>query len=317
MVAGRNIFAGFHGEFFQDAGQSGQFMHYYDNGLFVGQFGQPLMFGVVVNAPGGSGNCFAPSLVEVGTNTFLYHNDEPGRGSHRWRAAGLSEIRELSSTITVGLAPSGTTNIPSSGILTNTIGNGGLGTGGGGGGSFPTVTVAATTANASESYVNGSFTISRSGETTGPLTVHFTISGTATPGADYQLLPASVTIPAGAASAVISVSPVDDAVVESTETVALSLTSAANYQMGSPASASVNIADNDANPVMSLRREGPAMVMTWNAVPGTVYRMHYKNALGDSNWIPLGSLVTATGNSASYIDVPPTNAMRLYKVRVQ
>jgi hypothetical protein len=61
-----------------DAGQAGQFMHYYDNGLFVGQFGQPLLYGVVANPPGGSGNNYNPSLVEVGTNVYLYHNDEPG-----------------------------------------------------------------------------------------------------------------------------------------------------------------------------------------------------------------------------------------------
>ncbi|HWN94559.1 MAG TPA: right-handed parallel beta-helix repeat-containing protein, partial [Methylomirabilota bacterium] len=114
MVAGRNIFAGFHGEFFQDAGQSGQFFHYLDNGLFIGQFGQPLLFGVVVNPPGGSGNNFAPALVEVGTNVFLYHNDEPGRGSHRWRATGLSDIRELAASVIVGQAPTnnpGATNV--------------------------------------------------------------------------------------------------------------------------------------------------------------------------------------------------------------
>src|SRR5437764_11898842 len=134
MVAGRNIFAGFHGEFYQDAGQASQFMHYYDNGLFVGEFGQPTLFGVIVNAPGGSGNDFAPCLVEVGTNVFLYHNDEQGRGSFRWRAAGVSDIRELASNATIGQAPVGTTNNPSSGISTNSSGGGGSSTNGTGGG---------------------------------------------------------------------------------------------------------------------------------------------------------------------------------------
>jgi hypothetical protein len=125
MVCGRSVFAGFHGEFYQDAGQSGQFFHYFDNGLFVGQFGQPLLFGVVVNPPGGSGNQLNPVLVERGTEAFIYHNDEPGRGSHRWRMAGMDTIRELASNVTVGQAPIGTTNNPSSGISTNTIGGGG------------------------------------------------------------------------------------------------------------------------------------------------------------------------------------------------
>jgi hypothetical protein len=323
MVAGRNIFAGFHGEFYQDAGQSGQFMHYYDNGLFVGQFGQPLVFGVVVNAPGGSGNCFAPAVVEVGTNVFLYHNDEPGRGSHRWRAAGLSAIRELSAGITVGQAPAGTTNVPTSGILTNTIGDGGLGAGTPGGGGNPTVTIAAT-AHATEGVVSGAFTITRTGSTTAPLPVNYTVAGTASPATDYQGLGPPVTIPAGASSAVIAIIPADDSVSESSENVILTLGSSANYDVGTPSSATVTITDNDGSgggtnttPVVSLRRNGPAMIMSWNSVPGTVYRMHYKNKLSDTGWIPLGSPVTATGATASYTDVPPTNGMRLYKVKVE
>src|SRR6185503_11620900 len=196
MVAGRNIFAGFHGEFFQDAGQSGQFMHYYDNGLFVGQFGQPLLFGVVVNPPGGSGNCFSPALVEVGTNVFLYHNDEPGRGSHRWRASGLSDIRELMASVTVGQAPPDTTNV----II------------------LPTVTVAAT-ANAAEGGAAGVFTISRTGPTTNALTVNFSVAGTATTVLDYLAVGTSVSIPVGAASATVTITPVDDVLGEGSETV--------------------------------------------------------------------------------------------------
>jgi hypothetical protein len=292
-------------------------MHYYDNGLFVGQFGQPLVFGVVVNAPGGSGNCFAPSLVEVGTNVLLYHNDEPGRGSHRWRMAGLSDVRELAANIVVGPAPAGTTNVPTSGIITNTIGNGGVGTGGGGGGTLPTVTIASTAANAAEPNIQGAFTISRTGPTTNALTVHLIASGTAVSGIDYQTVATPITIPIGASSAVVTVAPIDDATIENSETVVLSLADAAAYITGSPASASIAIADNDANPVISLRREGQAMNMSWNSVPGTVYRMHYKNALSDANWIPLGAPVTAAGTSTSYTDVPPTNSMRLYKVKLQ
>ncbi len=320
MVAGRNIFAGFHGEFFQDAGQSGQFMHYYDNGLFVGQFGQPLMFGVVVNAPGGSGNCFAPALVEVGTNVFLYHNDEPGRGSHRWRAAGLSDVIELASAVTVGQAPAGTTSVPTSGILTNTIGNGGVGTGGGGGGTLPTVNIVASAPGAAEPDVSGAFTISRTGSTAASLTVNLAVSGTATAGSDYQPLATSVVIPAGASSTVLTVMPIDDAIIESTESVELSLAFGGSYLIGSAAGASLMLADNDfaaPGPVISLRRSGPTMIVSWNSVPGTVYRMHYKNSMTDANWIPLGSPVTATGTSASYSDVPPTNSMRLYKVKIQ
>ncbi|XHX78550.1 MAG: beta strand repeat-containing protein [Stenomitos frigidus ULC029] len=47
------------------------------------------------------------------------------------------------------------------------------------------------------------FTVTRSGATTAPLTVGYTVGGSATPGQDYGQLPGSVTIPAGATSAVV------------------------------------------------------------------------------------------------------------------
>jgi hypothetical protein len=231
MVSGRNIFAGFHGEFFQDAGQAGQFMHYYDNGLFVGQFGQPLLFGVVVNPSGGSGNNFNPALVEVGADLFLYHNDEPGRGSHRWKTVGASDIRELSSSITIGLPPM--TNNPPPGTNTNTV-------------ALPTVTVNATLPSAAEGGATGLFTISRDSIAASSLTVNFTVAGGATAGSDYQSLGTSATIPAGALFTNVTITAIDDATVESTETVGLTLNASANYTVGSPASATVSIIDNDA-----------------------------------------------------------------------
>ncbi len=229
MVSGRNIFAGFHGEFFQDAGQAGQFMHYYDNGLFVGQFGQPLLFGVVVNPPGGSGNNFNPALVEVGTDLFLYHNDEPGRGSHRWKTTGASDIRELSSSIIIGLPPM--TNNPSAG--SNPV-------------FIHTVAVNATLSSAAEGGVSGLITISRDSISTSSLTVNFTVAGGATAGSDYQSPGTSATIPAGALFTTVTITPIDDAAVEGTEAVVLTLSSSANYNIGSQASATVNISDNDA-----------------------------------------------------------------------
>ncbi len=224
MVAGRNIVAGFHGEFYQDAGQSAQFLHYYDNGLFVGQFGQPSMFGVVVNAPGASGNCFNPALVEHGTNVFIYHNDEPGRGSHRWRAAGLSDIRELASVATIGQAP-GVTNYPVP--------------------SLPVVSVTSTVGAAAEGGASGTIRFTRSGATGAALAVNFTSGGSAVAGSDYMAFANSITIPAGAASATLTVSPIDDTAVESSEMVVITLSAATNYSVGGPNSATVTISDND------------------------------------------------------------------------
>src|SRR5262249_42080525 len=76
----------------------------------------------------------------------------------------------------------------------------------------PLVSVALTDLAASEGGPDsGTSTVSRSGSTASALTVNYTLSGTAANGVDYQNLSGSVTIPAGADSAPVVVSPVDDA----------------------------------------------------------------------------------------------------------
>ncbi len=107
----------------------------------------------------------------------------------------------------------------------------------------PTVEVTASVAFTSESGMPpGQFTITRSGPTDAPLTVHFLVSGSAVAGVDYQTLPATATIPAGANSVTVSVVPLDDLfLVELGETVVLSLASDPTYQVGASATATVNI----------------------------------------------------------------------------
>jgi hypothetical protein len=109
------------------------------------------------------------------------------------------------------------------------------------------VSIAATDASAAEAGSDtGTFTISRAGgSTTAPLTVSLAFSGTATSGADYQAIASSVVIPAGAASATVNVTPIDDAVAESAETVVATVQSGTGYDVGSADSATITIADND------------------------------------------------------------------------
>ncbi len=109
---------------------------------------------------------------------------------------------------------------------------------------LPTVTITASQANAAEPSTNGEFTVTRTGATTAPLTVSYTVAGTATAGTDYTALSGTVTIPAGQTSAKIAVNVIDDNAVEGTETVITTLSSNAAYTIGTGA-ATVNIADND------------------------------------------------------------------------
>jgi predicted extracellular nuclease/uncharacterized protein YjiK len=124
-------------------------------------------------------------------------------------------------------------------------------------GATPTVTIAAQDANAAEAATDaGTFRISRTGSTTNALTVNYTVatgSGQAT-SADYTpALTGTATIAAGQSFVDITITPVDDALVEGTETVTLNLTSNANYTLGT-ATATVAIADNDvsATPTVNL-----------------------------------------------------------------
>lgn len=77
-----------------------------------------------------------------------------------------------------------------------------------------------------------------------PLTVRYALSGTATPGCDYARLPGSVTIPAGATAAQITLIPYEDPSIEGPETAILTLTADTAYTVGSPASAAITIADH-------------------------------------------------------------------------
>ena len=89
--------------------------------------------------------------------------------------------------------------------------------------------------------------MTRTGSTTTALTVDFALGGTATSGSDYSAAPASpLTIPAGATSATITVTPIDDSVVESAETVVATLIAGTGYEIGTPSTATVTIADDDA-----------------------------------------------------------------------
>jgi subtilase family serine protease len=117
----------------------------------------------------------------------------------------------------------------------------------------PSVTVTALPSTATEAGpVNGVFHVARSGDTSHALTVYFTVAGSATPGADYVSLPASVAVPAGAASADVIVTPIDDSQVEGNETVVVTLTGSVGYQVGSPATATVTIVSDDVAPDLTV-----------------------------------------------------------------
>ncbi|HWN96434.1 MAG TPA: Ig-like domain-containing protein [Methylomirabilota bacterium] len=133
----------------------------------------------------------------------------------------------------------------------------------------PTVNIEATVASAWEagglspasltSAVNTAiFTVKRTGPTTDGLRVHYSLGGTASNGVDYRRLTGQLLIPSGAASAEIVIHPIDDLLVEGTETVIASLNpslcASLNaalrdcYVVGTNSRALAHIRDNDVSP---------------------------------------------------------------------
>ena len=111
---------------------------------------------------------------------------------------------------------------------------------------LPSVTITATSPQATEAGpTSGTFTVNRTGSTASDLTVTYAIRGTATPGSDYSALPGTVTIPAGSATATIAVTPIDDPLVESDETVSATLNLSPTYTVGTPSGATVFMINDD------------------------------------------------------------------------
>ena len=100
------------------------------------------------------------------------------------------------------------------------------------------------------------YTFTRTGVTTGALTVNFSVGGTATFNSDYTQTGAAtfgassgtVTIGAGNTAATVTIDPTADATFEADETVILTVTTGTGYNVGSPSVASGTITNDDGAP---------------------------------------------------------------------
>jgi hypothetical protein len=115
-------------------------------------------------------------------------------------------------------------------------------------------TVAATTPVAQEAgAVPGVFTITRTPEDIGnPVTVFYSISGTAVAGTNYVAITnGSVIIPSGQTTANVLVTPIEDNTPNPVLTVTMTLRGSGGYSIGFPSSATVSIAD-DSTPQLHI-----------------------------------------------------------------
>ena len=118
--------------------------------------------------------------------------------------------------------------------------------------SLPVVAIMATDSNASETAGDsGILSFTRTGGTEAPLTVNYSVSGTAQNAVDFAALSGSVVIPVGSVAVNLTVAPIDDSEVEGNETVAVTVAASPAYSIGPVGSATVLIADNDSRGTQS------------------------------------------------------------------
>ncbi|NTW32654.1 MAG: T9SS type B sorting domain-containing protein [Bacteroidetes bacterium] len=112
-------------------------------------------------------------------------------------------------------------------------------------GSFTSASITATSSSSNSTLINDSTAIEGCTESnisfkragisiTNALTLHLDISGSATNGVDYTLLPDSITFPAGQTTATLIIHPISDGIAEGTENIILSMSpnqNCANIQM--------------------------------------------------------------------------------------
>ena len=111
---------------------------------------------------------------------------------------------------------------------------------------LPTVSISAPTSTGYEAgAVAGKIRLTLSAAPAGDTVINFTVTGTAAPGSDYYSIGTSTVILAGHTTTDIDIIPKDDAVIESNESVVVTLGAGAGYTVGAPSNATVNIADND------------------------------------------------------------------------
>jgi len=188
--------------------------------------------------------------------------------------------------------------------------------------SLPTVGVVTFRPSGSEvGPTPGAFLFARTGSINTALTMNFRLSGTATKWNDCRRLggdmPDYVIIPAGAASTTLFHYPVVDALTEGTETVILTLTTNAAYNVF-PASAMHTIAETPViNPVRIISAVGtpPGIQLTWESLPDRRYRVCYRGQVLDANCSLLQDNILSGGNRTTWVDGTASHAsQRFYSV---
>jgi hypothetical protein len=66
--------------------------------------------------------------------------------------------------------------------------------------------------------------------------------------------------------------------------------------------------------IQSATFVGQSFQFSWTTTPSSLYQVQYKNSLSQTNWVNLGTPITAPGNSLNATDTISTNVQRFYRV---
>ncbi|WP_425599884.1 putative Ig domain-containing protein [Xanthomonas melonis] len=117
---------------------------------------------------------------------------------------------------------------------------------------FPVASIGVSPASVSEDgATNLVYTVNLSQAPVSPVSIGFSVGGTATSGTDYAAVSSPLVIPAGQTSGTITINPTADSTAEPDETVVLTLAAGSGYSIGSPASAIGTILNDDL-PALSI-----------------------------------------------------------------
>ena len=185
------------------------------------------------------------------------------------------------------------------------------------------VSIDATDAWASEPSDHGAFTFTMSAAADSATTIHYSVGGTASVGADYVGLSGSVTIAAGDTTAIVDVTVLDQALLEDSETVIVTLDSVSgdddiSIQTGAHIAA-VTIADDDTAKVSIAATDSTGeepgnngqftVTMTGTSDKATVINYTVNGTANRvEDYVTLSNSVTiAAGDSSATIDVSVIN----------
>ncbi|MFM6616204.1 MAG: beta strand repeat-containing protein, partial [Microcystis panniformis] len=184
---------------------------------------------------------------------------------------------------------------------------------------LPSITLAISPASVTEDGTsNLIYTFTRTGDTTNPLTVNYTVDGTATNGSDYTSIPTSVTFAANSATATVTVDPTADTTVESDETVILTLATGTGYTVGTTTAVTGTITNDDLPSVTlavspsSVAEDGTTNLVytfTRSGVTSNALTVNYTvggTATNGTDYTSIPTSVTFAANSATATLTDPT-----------